>query len=211
MINTIEELMATCGYKTKKEIDWKKVSWKQKLSEEFIREFKDSVDWLLISVHQKLSEPFIKEFKGRVYWEWISRCQKLSEGFIREFKDKVGWLGVSYSQKLSEDFIREFKGRVTWVYISHTQKLSDEFIEEFKDCYEEPEYGRVLASEFYCGNENRVIIIYSEDPTKIRISCFVGTQAEAIEAITKKYGETEVGLDYKAKVNKCFESVKGVE
>ena len=185
MINTIEELMATCGYQSEASIDWEEVSITQKLTEDFIREHKDLVSWSGIS------------------WK-----QKLSEAFIREHKDLVSWSGISWKKKLSESFIREYKDSVNWAWISRRQKLSDAFIEEFKEYYLEPEGGRVLASEFYCGNENRVIIIYSEDPTKIRISCFVGTQAEAIEAITKKYGETEVGLDYKAKVNKCFESVK---
>ena len=39
----------------------------QKLSEEFIKKFKDEVDWLSISIYQKLSEDFIREFKDEVY------------------------------------------------------------------------------------------------------------------------------------------------
>ena len=39
------------------------ISSYQKLSEEFIREFKDKVDWLYICRFQKLSEEFKKEFK----------------------------------------------------------------------------------------------------------------------------------------------------
>ena len=48
--------------------DWIKISYYQKLSEEFIREFQDKVDWYLISIRQKLSEDFIKEFKDKVFW-----------------------------------------------------------------------------------------------------------------------------------------------
>ena len=39
------------------------ISEYQKLSEEFIREFKDKVDWCYISEYQDLSENFKEEFK----------------------------------------------------------------------------------------------------------------------------------------------------
>jgi hypothetical protein len=39
---------------------------------------------------QKLSEEFIKEFKNEVDWDFISKYQKLSEEFIKEFKNEVG-------------------------------------------------------------------------------------------------------------------------
>ena len=61
----------------------------QKLSEEFIIEFKYKVNWSNISKFQKLSVEFIKEFKNKVNWEYISVYQKLSESFIKEFKDKL--------------------------------------------------------------------------------------------------------------------------
>jgi len=111
--------------------DWTSISHYYKLSEKFIREFKDKVDWYYISEYQKLSEKFIREFKDNVYWYYISIYQKLSEKFIREFKDKVNWDAISIYQKLSEKFIREFKDKVNWHYISKYQKLSKKFIREF--------------------------------------------------------------------------------
>ena len=45
------------------------------------------IDWFWISEYQKLSEDFIREFKDKVNWYWISEKQKLSEDFIREFKE----------------------------------------------------------------------------------------------------------------------------
>ena len=117
----------------KDNVDWGWISANQKLSESFIREFQDRVDWDWISVTQKLSEDFIREFQDRVDWFYISNYQKLSESFIREFQDKVYWYWISETQKLSEDFIREFQDKVDWYWISVTQKLSNEFIEEFKD------------------------------------------------------------------------------
>ena len=88
------------------DFDWGDLEFykKNKLSEEFIREFKDKVDWWCISRYQELSEDFIREFKNRVIWKMISKYQTLSEEFIREFKNSVDWEMISYYQTLSEDF-----------------------------------------------------------------------------------------------------------
>ena len=112
---------------------WGCISKYQKLSESFIREFKDEVSWDYISKYQKLSESFIKEFKDKVNWSDISLDQKLSESFIREFKDKIDWYYIPKYQKLSESFIKEFKDKIYWDRISEFQKLSENFIKEFKD------------------------------------------------------------------------------
>ena len=65
-------------------------------------------EWLDISIDEKLSEPFIREFKNSVIWDYISEYQKLSESFIKEFRNRVNWEKISKYQKLSESFIREF-------------------------------------------------------------------------------------------------------
>jgi len=113
--------------------EWLYIYQHEKLSEEFIREFKDEVDWHYISECQKLSEDFIREFKDKVNWKGISYKQNLSEDFIREFSDLVNWPNISIHQKLSEDFISEFKYKVDWDYISCYQKLSEDFIREFQN------------------------------------------------------------------------------
>ena len=118
-------------FKDKVKFNWFRINIYHKLSEDFIREFKDYVDWRWISEYQKLSESFIREFKDEVYWGYISMDQKLSEEFIREFKDKAVWYRISEYQKLSEDFIREFKDKVNWYRINKYQKLSEDFIKEF--------------------------------------------------------------------------------
>ena len=135
---------------------WYNILMKQKLSENFIREFKDEVRWdqilgsqilpenciyeiekenywNYISEYQKLSENFIREFQNEVIWVRISRTHELSENFIREFKDKVDWFCISKFQKLSENFIREFKDKVDWKCISRDQELSENFIREFRN------------------------------------------------------------------------------
>ena len=121
------------NYTSLDRVDWRMVSKKQNLSEDFIREFADKVSWSIISYSQKLSEDFIREFADKVSWSIISYYQKLSEDFIREFQDDVAWYFISKYQKISEDFIREFQDKVHWDCISTYQKLSENFIKEFKD------------------------------------------------------------------------------
>ena len=53
---------------------------------ENIRKNPHSVHWYYISKSQKLSEDFIREFKDYVNWYCISAYQKLSEDFIRNLK-----------------------------------------------------------------------------------------------------------------------------
>ena len=122
-------------YETPDDIDWYYICKYTKVSENFIREFKDKIkdNWHLISQHQNLSENFIREFNDDVNWYNISMHQKLSENFIREFKDRVNWTNISKFQFLSENFIREFKNEVDWFKISRCQKLSEDFINEFND------------------------------------------------------------------------------
>jgi len=93
--------------KDKDSIDWYTVSKNQKLSEEFIIEFKDKiefkdrVDWFYISRYQKLSEDFIRKFQDKVWWYWILKNEKikLSEAFIIEMKLKGVWWTLNQSIK----------------------------------------------------------------------------------------------------------------
>ena len=49
----------------------------------------DSVKWTYISIYQKLSENFIREFKDKVDWYNIFTCQNLSKEFCKEFQDVI--------------------------------------------------------------------------------------------------------------------------
>ena len=60
----------------------------QKILLKFIKT-NDNVNWGYISIYQKLSENFIIEFRDKLSWKSISYYQKLSENFIKEFKNEV--------------------------------------------------------------------------------------------------------------------------
>jgi hypothetical protein len=131
--------------------DWRYISEKSILSEEFIREFKDDVIWYLISKNQKLSEDFIREFEDFVDWDYISMHQKLSEDFIREFQHMLSWYAISSYQMISENFIREFHNEVNWFYISSNSNfvLSEKFLLDFKNKINWTFYFKYQAASFH--------------------------------------------------------------
>ena len=151
-------------YNSVNDIDWYSISTRQKLSEDFIREFQNEVYWENISIYQNISENFIQEFQNVVRLGKICIFQKLSENFIREFRNDVNWDWISKYQKLSENFIREFKDKVDWVAISQYQKLSENFINEFNLVIDEDSWlykdtsfkkNQVFDTELYeCHNDH---------------------------------------------------------
>lgn len=91
----------------------------------------NKADWRRISERLSLSEEFIERYADRVNWYYISCCQCLSEEFIARYADRVDWDCISY-KCLSEAFIERYADRVNWDYISHYQRLSEAFIKRHK-------------------------------------------------------------------------------
>jgi len=67
----------------------------------------DCYAWINVCMNLRLSEEFMREFKDYIVWATVSRYQPLSESFIREFKDYVDWRNIYQSQILTPDFIDE--------------------------------------------------------------------------------------------------------
>ena len=131
-------------------INWKKISQYEKLSEEFIEKFKDKVNFWRISQYQKLSEEFIQKFQDKVNWSCISQYQKLNEEFIKKFQDKVNWIHISQYQKLSEEFIKEFKIKIfpRFLLKNKNQKYySTQFIIDFKPYFNNYYYFNFYANK----------------------------------------------------------------
>ena len=56
-----------------------------------VEEFKFKADWYFICIHKKISENFMREFRERIYWDYIPDYQQpFSEEFKNEFEDRVG-------------------------------------------------------------------------------------------------------------------------
>ena len=133
MLSRYQKLSESFIKKYKDKVYWNYISIYQTLSEKFIEKYIDKVDLYLISIYQKLSEEFIEKHYYKVDWYWISIYQKLSEPFIEKHIDKVDWYNISINQKLSESFIEKYKDKVYWNYISLYQTLSESFIEKHKN------------------------------------------------------------------------------
>jgi len=89
----------------------------QKLSEQFIRDFRDKLDWLWICIHQNLTESFMREMKDYVRWNTAAEYQKMSSDFILEFVDRLNYYCLVKNKhkdmkKLSELLIYEISLRI---------------------------------------------------------------------------------------------------
>jgi hypothetical protein len=114
------------------QFDWNYISYRQKLSEEFIREFKDKVDWLNIYGYQKLSEEFIREFSNKVYWYYISCYQKLSEAFIEEFKNKIN-IYVQLKSHHVKKTLEQKRKEIQEYAAKYNLKYDDEYLYAYRD------------------------------------------------------------------------------
>ncbi len=97
-----------------KHLCWCIISAHQKLSEDFIKKYKNNVDWFLICKHQRLSEDFISKHTGKVNWNNVSRYQTLSENFIKKYMKRLNISKILIhneltdipKEKLSENFTK---------------------------------------------------------------------------------------------------------
>lgn len=96
----------------------------QKLSESFIRDFKDKVSWSTICVYQKLSEPFMEEFIEYLDWKNVAIYQQLSPEFIKKHIDLLDSRLINRYQYLPE----HQKESNNWLYWTKQDKLK--FIKE---------------------------------------------------------------------------------
>ena len=88
--------------------DWKNIS-KRKLSEEFMKKYKDNLNWHDIIIHKDISQQFIYKFHDKIIWYNI--YQLIPEGLMElmvNFQDSNDWRYASERQKLSENFIEKF-------------------------------------------------------------------------------------------------------
>ena len=83
--------------------------------------FKDKVNWKYISYKEKLSLEFIREFKDYVYWYHITQWQLKSEEEYLEFIDYIDFLGIHVSY-CSENFLRKYSYKIFMHTVSWNRK-----------------------------------------------------------------------------------------
>ena len=106
---------------------WYHLSGNRKLSEKFMREFKDELYWKPISRKQVLSEDFIREFKDYIDWQYASYCQNLSTAFLIEFKKEIHWNDYFYELEIEFEFMKQYilKSNFTDIYQFKSNHLND--------------------------------------------------------------------------------------
>lgn len=112
--NLIKKYNLNCSIQDFKDIVswddfWNDVVEHEKLSKDFIREFKDKINWLYVSIHQDLSENLIEEFYYDVSWPHISQYQKLSKKFIIKFRDALSPHYLAKNLKISAKLRKRIK------------------------------------------------------------------------------------------------------
>ena len=66
-------------------VDWCPILRRQQFSMEFLKEMHanfDDCSWEVLSKHQKLSEDFMREFKDHVYWDVIAERSDVAKAFV---------------------------------------------------------------------------------------------------------------------------------
>ena len=90
----------------------------QELSEKFLRDRVDKFtheQWRIISLNQKLSLQFLHDYKDKINWYMIAAFKELTLDFILEFKEqfKDNRLEFSFNQNLSPELLEQIKS-INW-------------------------------------------------------------------------------------------------
>lgn len=109
-------------------------------TEDGVREFAERVwdntqYWEQVITHCKLSESFIREFKDRFNISYIVYYQKVSKDFIREIMEDnnvIFWRNLCSSQNIGSEYFNEFRFKLHWTNIlsDRTHSISPEEVEE---------------------------------------------------------------------------------
>jgi len=94
-----------------------KISLNKNLSEELITDLDDAkINWDNYFSTHKLSEDFIRKFKDKVSWTTIINTQDLSEDFLMEFKDEIKWHDIitEVYKNLPKNIIENIKNNIKW-------------------------------------------------------------------------------------------------
>ena len=139
------------------------------------------LDWYRISAHQKLSERFIREFKDRIDWYSISRYQQLSEGFMNEFETRVDRQEQlkafkRKSLKVKREEVKAYakqwglkiKKGYLYAYRNHDERGCGNF--KYNNFYEKGEYYKDWRCDMNPENENSFGLgIWPKGNTPIRV------------------------------------------
>lgn len=106
----LEELMIIAQFNSMHDI-WRSVSYRQKLSDDFIRKFADKLCWAHLCHKQKLSESIMIDYDKYLNYSLISRYQNLTPMFIEQYFYKLNYEMLLKNKKLSLDAKKVILGK----------------------------------------------------------------------------------------------------
>ena len=115
-------------------IEWGTFNYRLFKNDKQVEEFADKVDFITLSRQPiKLSEQFFDKYKERFDWTVLLKHNKFSMDFLRDHLDYLDWDEVAYDQDLDMDFIEEFADKLDWHLMSATQKFTPDIMNQFFD------------------------------------------------------------------------------
>jgi hypothetical protein len=105
-----DELLRRYMYKATTNLHRISISMYQKLSEDFMDEYKDELIWIFVSINQTMSEKFIREHQKYIDFSYLPYYQDISLSLIKDLMktEKVSWKNISEYYPLKEAFILEY-------------------------------------------------------------------------------------------------------
>lgn len=124
--------------------DWHKILRNEDLDEKFFDFFMYDTDLninkYVLSQFVKLSENFIRKYKNDVIWTRISHHQKLSIDFIIEFENEICFYDLSYNKYLDLNIIRLYPSKIEYNNIFYAietnvfiNNITEEDMNEFQE------------------------------------------------------------------------------
>lgn len=97
--------------------DWGAVVCFQDLTEQFIRDYRDSLDWMWMCIHQPMTEDFMIEMEDSIDWRWnyVAENQVMSDQFIIDNAHRLNYYCLVKNRagvKLSDRVIYELSERI---------------------------------------------------------------------------------------------------
>lgn len=99
------------------------------LSEKWLLKNNHFVDFEKLSYREDLSLDFIRQFANKFHWNILCLSRIFSESEIEEFIDYVNWSSLTMSHRLSHTFLSKHKDRIDIKYLNlqDVDKESDDF------------------------------------------------------------------------------------
>lgn len=129
---------------------------KYKVSDEFLRYYAErdmiyGADWWPVHT-QKLTEQFIRDYRSRLDWMWICIHQPMTEEFMYEMEDSIGtcWNYVAENQVMSDQFIIDNAHRLNYYCLVKNRagvKLSDRVIYELSERIDKSIFQKVFIEK----------------------------------------------------------------